>query len=262
MKVRELIEVYREQLKGEGLRKTTEEKYINSLHRFLTKRYSREAEIEEINSDDLLKDLKKIKMRGETSAIVNGLRRVKNYINIPDEQELKKTIKSKTVKLRENDEGKELKKIMKKINVLRDKKLKLGYRLMLMSGLRVFELAELNKKDIEITDAGIKIKILDGKGGKSATINCLRDKYLEKSLSEYLQSINEEKVFYSKKHMMNRALESGFECHDLRRAFSKLVYNEKKEEVGAYKANIEVQKVMRHTKLSTTKIYLNSKIKV
>ena len=39
-------------------------------------------------------------MRGETSAIVNGLRRVKNYINIPDEKELKKTIKSKTVKLR------------------------------------------------------------------------------------------------------------------------------------------------------------------
>ena len=262
MRVRELIEVYREQLKGEELRNTTNEKYINSLDRFLTKIYSRETEIEKINSEDLSNGLKKIRMRGEASAVTNGLRRLKNYINIPDEKELKKIIKSKTVKLKNNNEEKELKKILKKINVLRDKKLKLGYRLMLMSGLRVFELAELNKKDIEITDAGIKIKVLDGKGGKSATINCLRDKYLEKSLSEYLQSINEEKVFYSKKHMMNRALESGFECHDLRRAFSKLVYNEKKEEVGAYKANIEVQKAMRHTKFSTTKIYLNSKIKV
>ena len=262
MKVRELIEVYREQLKGEELRNTTKEKYINSLDRFLTKIYSRETGIEKINSEDLLSELKKIKMRSETSAVVNGLRRLKNNISIPDEKEIKKSIKSKTVKLRENDEGKELKKIMKKINVLRDKKLKFGYRLALVSGLRVFELADLEKKNIQLTDEGIKINVLNGKGGKNDTINCLRDNFLENSLKEYLQSVNEEKVFYKKDYIMHQALEHGFECHDLRRAFSKLVYKEKKKEVGDYKANIEVQIAMRHTKFSTTKIYLNSKIKV
>lgn len=262
MKVRELVGEYKELIKEENLRDTTIIKYVNSLDRFLTRLYSRETDIDKINVEDILQGLKDIKMKSETSAVVNGLRRLKNKVNIPQEAELKNIIKNKTEKKKNNEEVRELRKILKKINVLRDKKLKLAYRLSLVSGLRVFELSDLKKEDIEITEEGIKINVRDGKGGKGGFINCLRDKYLEKNLAEHLESINDEKVFYSKKHMMNRALESGFECHDLRRAFCKLYHYENKKEIGSYRANIKVKNAMRHIKFSTTRIYLNSKIKV
>ncbi|WP_051624308.1 tyrosine-type recombinase/integrase [Clostridium akagii] len=264
MKVRELLEIYTEQLEQEELRGKTRQTYVNSLDRFLTRIYSREAEIKDIKNQDIVNGLKKLKLKTEASAVVNGLRRLKPYMDIPEEKVLKETIASKHTGPRKHNEVKELNKMLKKINVIRDKKLKLGYRLALVSGLRVFELANLKKGDIEISPSGIKINVCDGngKGGKSAVINCLRDNYLEKSLKEHLESSTEEKVFYSKDYIMHKALESGIQCHDLRRAFCKLVYKEKKNEVGAYRANIAVQKAMRHTKFSTTKIYLNSKIKV
>lgn len=262
MKVRELIEIYAEQLKKEELREKTRQTYINSLDRFLTKVYSREKEIKEIKNKELIEELKKIRLKTEASAVVNGLRRLKDYLNIPEEKSLKEVLKSKCTALVKKNEEKELKRILKKINAIRDKKLRLSYRLALVSGLRVFELAELKKNNIRIGNSGIKVIVSDGKGGKSAVINCLRDNYLEKNLKEYLENFTDERIFYSKDYIMHRALKSGFQCHDLRRAFSKLVYKEKKKEVGAYRANMEVKKAMRHAKFSTTRRYLKSKIKV
>jgi integrase len=253
-------------IEKEDLRKTTKEKYIYSLNSFLTNIYSNITDIEKIKSDEILNGLENIKDKSKVSSIANSLLRIKKYnklIDIPEKKEFKKIIASKKVRRKNNTEIKNLDTILRKINVIRDKKLKLAYRLALVSGLRIFEVSALLKDDFKLDPEGIEVFIRDGKGGKSGLVKCLRDKYLEKELKEHLSQLNgSERVFYSDKHMKNKALSLKFQCHDLRRAFSKKLYQERKPIVGARMAKIEVQQALRHTKFNTTKIYLNSKINI
>ena len=138
---------------------------------------------------------------------------------------------------------------------------------MLVSGLRVFEVENLRKDDIEINDNEIIVTVIDGKGGKYGEVKCLEDKYLSKKLKEFLKyKTSDEKLFYTKIAMQKKAQELGFKCHDLRRAYSKLVKNkllnelveveeEKKEKI----IEEEVKTALRHSRFETSKKYLYSK---
>ena len=138
---------------------------------------------------------------------------------------------------------------------------------MVVSGLRVFEVENLKKDDIEINDNEIIVTVLDGKGGKYGEVKCLEDKYLSKKLKEFLKDkASDEKLFYTKRAMQKKAQELGFKCHDLRRAFSKLlkkelsnnlveVDDEEKEKI----IEEEVTNALRHSKFETSKKYLYSK---
>ena len=146
------------------------------------------------------------------------------------------------------------------INQISDKRLKLGYRLMLISGLRVSEVADLEPGDIRIRDDGvIDLHIRNGKGGKTGNVECMKDDYVRKHLRELLDIIEPgQKVFYSASTMEKQATNLGMECHDLRRIYSKHRLREliEEEAMSKGKAHQIVQKELRHESGKTTDLYL------
>jgi len=252
-------------LEGEGYRDETIRCYKNSLNRILRKNKSYD-----LSSDEFKKQLKLIKNKTELSQVINSIRKLKKSgidIKVPKEEELKDIIKNKKRNRHKSYEPYKLKNALNSINRLRDEKYKLAYRLMLNSGLRAFELDKLTKSDITFSDKGIVIKVNDGKGGKEGSVNCLKDPYLEKKLSEFLICKDDkEKLFYNKSKMQNKAQELGFTCHDLRRAYAKLVKREAErniecEDIELKKEMVkeEIMKALRHSKFDTSKKYIYSR---
>lgn len=252
-------------LRREGYRDETIRCYRNSLKRILKK-----SGTNDFTSDKFKEQLKLIKNKTELSQIVNSIRKLKTIdlnIKIPKEEDLKEIIKNKKRNRHKGYEPYKLKDALNSINRLRNDKYKLGYRLMIASGLRVFELSNLQKEDIKISPEGIEIYVGDGKGGKEAAIKCLRDEYLEKKLLEFLNDKEPgKKIFYNKGKMQNKAKELGFTCHDLRRAYAKLVKKEAEKNIKCddYELKQEmvkeaVMKALRHEKYDTSKRYIYSK---
>ena len=211
-----------------------------------------------------------IKNKTELSQVVNSIRIIQEAnpnINIIGEENLKNIIRNKKKNRHKSYNPYHLNDVLKRINKIRDEKYKLAYRLMIRSGLRVFELSNLTKDDIEISNDEIIVTVLDGKGGKYGEIKCLEDKYLSKKLKKFLEDKpSKEKIFYSNISMQKKAQELGFKCHDLRRAYSKLVKKdllnnliEVNEDKKKKIIEEEVKIALRHTKFETSKKYLYSK---
>ena len=251
-----------------GYRQRSIDEYKNSFNKmysYLLREY------DEINKESIYKYLKSIKNKTELSRVVNAIRILENTeskFNCFSESELKEIISNKSDSKPKSYEPYTLDNARRKINTIRDKKYKLAYRLMIVSGARVFEVEELKKEDIIFNDnKTITLKIKDGKGGKSATINCLKDDYLFKELKCFVENkLDEENLFYSKIAMQKKAQKLGFKCHDLRRAYSKLAQKEIKEEVIDFLdcekdviVKEEIKKAMRHSKFETSEGYLYSR---
>ena len=222
------------------------------------------------DKDLIISNLSKVKNKTELSQIINSIRVLKkstSYFDFIDEDILKDIIKNKSENRHKSYEPYFLSDKLKRINRIRDEKYRLAYRLMLASGLRVFEVENLKKDDIEINENEIIVTVLDGKGGKYGEVKCLEDKYLSKKLKEFLDTkASDEKLFYTKIAMQMKAQELGFKCHDLRRAYAKLVKknllndlvevnNDEKEKI----IEEEVKVALRHEKFETSKKYLYSK---
>lgn len=259
----DLIDNLEEELRKKKLRDNTIRCYKSAFHNF----------IKDINYNDekiVLDKLNKVKNKTELSQIINSIRTLKdlNYsFDFLDEEKLKSIIKNKENNKHKNYEPYELKDALRKINALRNDKYKLAYRLMTVSGLRVFEISNLTKNNIRFENDKIIISVIDGKGGKNAEVECLEDKYLNEKLKKFLEGkSSEEKVFYSKSILQEKAKKLNFKCHDLRRAYSKLVkkklLNELVEVEEDKKEKIieeEVKTALRHSKFETSKKYLYSK---
>ena len=71
-----------------------------------------------------------------------------------------------------------LKTTMRKINQLENPKLKYAYRLAVISGLRVSELADLRPSDLAFTEGRITVTVRNGKGGHGGEITCRQDPIL------------------------------------------------------------------------------------
>lgn len=167
---------------------------------------------------------------------------------------LKKPKKRKYRKLK----TKKLEDIKNKIHVIPDKKLTLCYKMMLATGLRVGELAGIEKRGIQALESGGFSLIFVPKGGGTNTITIPpQEKYICKALAGILQPQNSaDKAFYSVGYLQENAKQRGFACHDLRRAFAKTTYRDSGGKL-AYTAE-----KMRHTSPRTTKIYLESKVEI
>ncbi|MBN4074914.1 site-specific integrase [bacterium AH-315-E09] len=150
--------------------------------------------------------------------------------------------------------------LFRKINGLKNNKLKLAYRLQLASGLRVNEIACLEKKDIIFQDGKIQVEVLSGKGNKQRTVSGIEDKYLYSRLSAYVKDLAEdEKLFYSRSYLMEKANKIGFRTHDLRRIYAKKRFDSgRKKGYSEKKAKKVVKNQLGHTFFHTTDIYLNS----
>lgn len=109
----------------------------------------------------------------------------------------------------------------KKINALKDKRKKIAYRLQEISGLRINEISNLTKNDIEFINNKIYVTVGAGKGGKSRRIATIKDKYLYKELPELGERNG--KLFYKESTLRRKAWKLGFKTHKLRKVPAKYI---------------------------------------
>lgn len=256
----DILNPYKEYM-YQNYKKNTAKKYCASIERlFKDVQFNN---LSEISKDFLEKETaSKFKTKSDFSAVKNGLKALKKCnpdLNLPDENFFKQTSQKKRNWSKKAKNPIYLDSMNKKINQISNVKLKLGYRLALVSGLRVSELAALEKEDISFKDGNIVVHVTNGKGGSNGYVTCEKDAYLYKSLQEYVDNLEEGKMFYSASHMQNMAKKLGLECHDFRRVFAIRKRCRLKKEMSAFEANKEVQKALRHERFSTTKRYLFNK---
>lgn len=256
MKYDYLNQVY-DQMKQE-LSPNTAKKYYSSLNKlFQPIQFSTP---EEISLEWIESRLAGIGTKNEFSAAKNGLKfwkRCYPRARVPTEEFFRSCSLKKRNRSKKPKKYLSLKDTRKKIRSVSNEKLRLSYELAMDSGLRVSELADLTKSDLEFTENGLNVRVKKGKGGAGGIVECLPDEKLEEDLGRYTQNLGEdEKLFFSKEYMMQTAKKHGFECHDLRRIFAQRKRKEFMEKMPTKEANEEVQKSLRHARFSTTKRYL------
>lgn len=218
--------------------------------------------IRDVSKETLLNSLNGIRGKNEFSAVKNGLMAVKKCfpdVTILSEQEFKNE------SMQRKNHSKKPKKVIvldtyrRKINQISDKKLKLAYRLGMVSGLRVSELAKLVPEDFSFEEPNkIIVRVTCGKGGKSGMVECVEDPYLYRELQKYIAENkgSGNRLFYAAKTMINKAEALGVECHDLRRIFAIMRREELRKHMPIEEANQQVMVQLRHSRFSTTKRYL------
>jgi len=147
--------------------------------------------------------------------------------------------------------------VEKKIRYIRNKKLKLSFQVMIATGLRVSELADITTNDSAIHDDRLSFAFI-GKGGSLDMTTIQKREYpkLCKDLSKLIESTpRDRKIFYSAVYLQSKARKLGFTCLDLRRACAKLEYKKSR-------SKLVVRRKLRHSSIRTTNIYLRSKVKV
>lgn len=261
----DLLEPFKDYLYG-SLSKNTARKYYSAIVKLLDG--INVSKIEMISLEYLEEEiLLRFKTRNEFSAAKNALKRLADFypqLRIPD----KSFFESSSVKKRNYTKkpGKiiYLEPTLRKINQLKNEKLKYAYRLALVSGLRVSELADLEKRDLAFTEGKIIVTVRRGKGGHGGTIKCRDDPYLYERLVAFADGKEpEQKLFYGEAKMRREAWRLGFECHDLRRIYAIMTRKELKKQMPAKEADRMAQQNMRHVRFSTTKRYLyNRKLKM
>lgn len=220
--------------------------------------------LQEITTEQLEQRLAAIKTKNEFSAAKNGLRLLKEYdpdLPIPDESFFSDTSIGKRNHRRKADPI-YIDTVKRKVNQIADKKLKLAYRLAMISGLRVSELEELTPEDIAFLDSGkIVVNVRKGKGGKAGKVNCMEDSYVYTELQAMVSMADSKQpLFYSQEKMRKNANKLGLECHDFRRMYAYIHKKQlKKSGMSNYKANKVIQGNLRHSRYKTTKRYLYGK---
>lgn len=142
------------------------------------------------------------------------------------------------------------------VNVIRNEKLVLCYKIMLKTGLRVGELADIAAPDVQPLPGGGYRLGFTAKGGARDTVEISADeKYICAGIERQLRQATDGRLFYSAGYLQQQAKKRGFACHDLRRAFAKITYRYSHSK--AYTAQ-----QMRHDNKRTTEIYLKSKIEI
>lgn len=216
--------------------------------------------VRELDISEVISELAKIKYKNHFSQSKNAFYRFCEYYKIVltvDElkqiDQLQKNTKKKYRKLPPRD----FKEIDKRIKHMRNKKLKISYQVMVVTGLRVFELAQLTPTHCLINDDEVCFYFI-GKGGKEEKASINKIQY-PKLYTDLLKMINDtaptKKLFYSVGYLQKKAKEYNFHCLDLRRAYAKLEYKK-------HKSKRIVMKNLRHSSIRTTNIYLRSKVKI
>lgn len=168
------------------------------------------------------------------------------------------------VKYKADNSGKEISleegTYLKKINRLGNERLKLAYRLEHKSGLRISEIAALDKKrDILFgDDKSITVIVRNGKGGKSRTVNVMEDEYLYDRLKAHIERLGEgEAPFYSESYLKKKAGEYGIQTHDLRRVNARQRFRGEIVEGSTMRgAKRAVGRELGHESVKVTSMYL------
>ena len=269
-----LLRDFRAYLEDQLGNRNTANRYYYAVCRFF-----RENEIEDLHdvtSELVLEGLAAERGRNRTSALKLGLAQLQAYfpaLELPDSEDVHNILAGKRDRSVRSAKTIYLEEVQSKVMRLRNQKLKLAFRLMMCSGLRVSECAALEREDITVAEDGrIEVHVRHGKGGSNGVVRCLPDAYLEKHLPEYLSKLPDgENPFYAAITMKKAALKHGMECHDFRRIAA--IQHRKQQMEQRRQATLEVPTVqeidektkdfLRHERFSTTKRYLyNRKLKI
>lgn len=259
----DILEPFKDYLK-ENLSPNTAKTYYGAVEKLF--RDLQFNSLKQIEGEWILQEAaQKFKTRNEYSAAKNGLKWLKKYnpdLVLPSEKAFGEISRRKRNFSKKKKKVIYLKPTQRKINQIRNERLRYAYRLALISGLRVSELADLEANDFILECGKIFVRVKKGKGGHGGLVECQADAYLYERLPEFLSRYPEEKVFYSEIYMQEKANALGIECHDLRRIFAQTTREELKKTMPAAAANEIVQQRLRHARFSTTKRYLfNRKLK-
>lgn len=258
-----LLSNYKLFLASLGLRPNTIKTYYNRMAKLLEGDFLTNDSFK-IDISSLIFKLSHIHYKNQFSQSKNALLYFcKCYqISITNKQlkDIERLQKQTRKKYRKSTKA-EYPKIKRTIDRLKNKKLKVSYLTMIETGLRVSELSQIKIEDCRICNEEICFSFI-GKGGKKAfsTISkkdntplyvCLKDTilyYRDKGLDS-------KKLFYSSQYLQQKAKLYGFSCLDLRRISAKLEYKKSK-------SKHQVRNKLRHAKIKTTYIYLNSPVKM
>lgn len=215
---------------------------------------------EKFDIDKLIDKLATIKYKNHFSQSKNALLYFLAFKNMTLDNEQKEKIeklqKNTKKKYRKRTEA-DFKQINDKIKHIRNQKLKLSYEVIIETALRVSELAQIRKKDCELTEDTLTLNFV-GKGGNKEDIVLHRvdNVKLFDNLKNLIDSLEDtRKVFYCATYLQKKAKELKFKCHDLRRASAKIEYKKSKSKNN-------VKEKLRHKSMKTTNLYLRSKVKI
>lgn len=261
----DILSAFREYLYGAVKSRKTADRYYFAVDKLLSG--CQFDDLSELSCGELERELEKCSGKANFSAAKNGLLHLKEFdgsLSLPSEKFFAEQSRHKRNHSKKPAKTLYLDTTNRKIDAIRDKKLKLAYRLMMTSGLRVNETAQLTKDDILINGENITVNVLHGKGGSNGKVECMQDPYLAKELPLFLEDKpSGEPVFYAQSTMRRRANELGLECHDLRR-IAAITYRKEQMDNGTpvFDANAQTKSFLRHARFSTTKRYLfNRKLK-
>lgn len=259
----DILEPFKEYLQEQLSPNTARKYYAATVKLFQDIQFS---DVSQISREWMLRETaEKFRTKNEYSAVKNGLKWLKKFapnLELPSEEEFTAVSRKKRNFSKKPRKVIYLKPTQRKINQVENERLKYAYRLALVSGLRVSELADLEAGDITFDGGKIFVRVAKGKGGHGGIVECREDAYLRDRLPEFLQQYPEGKIFYSEAYMRECANRLGIECHDLRRIFAIETRNELKKEMPVKEANAMTQQRLRHVRFSTTKRYLfNRKLK-
>lgn len=249
-----MLLAFREQLARE-LAPSTADTYYKAIDYLLNDQFL--IDCRKLNVDRVVLKLKAMRYKNQYSKYKNAFIKLCDYLNIKLSDTVLTeldTISGEKKKKYRHLKPVRLEDIKNRIKVINDKKLKLSFETMLISGLRVSELSQMKKADCTIQDNSIGFKFIT-KGGNRGNI-VIDDKQLVPKLKDLIGSTAEgERVFYSTNYLQTQANIRDFQCHDLRRAFSKLAYREHRDIT-------KVMHLLRHSRKKSTKIYLKSKLEL
>ena len=257
MKYNTLLE-YKKALVTGGLSSSTALTYYNAVCYLLEGQYL--FDCKEMNIDTVLNKLRAFKYKGEYSKYKNAFVKLCDFLDIKLSadiiSELDSMIVSKKKKYRKL-KAVRLADIQNQIKIMKDKKLRLSYETLLSTGLRVSELSQIKRENCVVFDSEIELSFI-GKGGKQEQVFVYKnnDESFFYDLCEHITSHGiDEKIFYSSSYLQAKAHDKGFSCHDLRRAYAKIIFRDCKD------INT-VKQLLRHSKIKNTRLYLKSKVEI
>ena len=225
---------------------------------------------EELDPDTVIEYTKKLHGKWRVVQLRQGLLRLRQYdptLRLPPDEELMAIQRSKRDHKLER-KTLPLKETVHKLRCLRNERLKMGLMMMLYGGLRVGEVAALQKSDIDMSGDAVVVTVRCGKGGKYAQVRCMDDPYFRRHLAAFLQDADDEQPFYRDNTTWGKVAKLDIECHDLRRMAAQLFRERKLEELKSKhdllaptraiyeEADKATMEFLRHSKMATTRQYL------
>lgn len=215
-----------------------------------------------LGKEDLSKHIQTKTQKPALSQLKRGFELLAKYDTdfVFDISELKEAMSKATRRNKNKRIETKLAEVERKVNALKDKKLKVAYRLMTVSGLRGFEIAKLTRENIKFCNDGESV-ILDfvGKFDKQRCLQTLPDKYVYAELKKLVENTEDKKnIFYSSSKMQKDAKRLGFKYHALRAAFAQIIYNN--SDLNREEAIELTKDFLGHGENNSWKKYLSRKI--